>query len=95
MERCCTHPPEPRISGRPSGTAFVGHSQYQVFAVPGAPGDCLVHIGGPSHLTGFCGIHTGWIEARVRVLPGPPPAVDGDRNGSARRPCGARAAGCR
>lgn len=61
----------------------VSHCQYDVFTVPGASGvgiyvrgDGLLHLGGPSQFTGFCGIHTGWIEARVRVLPGPPAAVD-------------------
>ncbi|MFC0029986.1 hypothetical protein ACFFMM_10670 [Micromonospora chaiyaphumensis] len=39
-------------------------------------GDDLLHVGGPNQFTGFCGIHTGWIEARVRVLPGPPASVD-------------------
>ncbi|MFG3704726.1 hypothetical protein ACGF7U_08340 [Micromonospora sp. NPDC047670] len=62
---------------------FVSHRQYEVFTVPGASGvgiyvlgDDLLHIDGPNQLTGFCGIHTGWIEARVRVLPGPPAEVD-------------------
>ncbi|MBM7494445.1 hypothetical protein JOD64_005667 [Micromonospora luteifusca] len=52
-------------------------------AVPGASGmgiytlgDGLLHVVGPHQFTGFCGIHTGWIEARVRVLPGPPAGVD-------------------
>ncbi|MBO4206297.1 hypothetical protein GSF22_09790 [Micromonospora echinofusca] len=35
-------------------------------------GDDLLHVGGPNEFTGFCGLHTGWIEARVRVLPEPP-----------------------
>jgi hypothetical protein len=39
-------------------------------------GDDLLHVGGPSRFTGFCGIHTGWTEARVRVLPGPPAGAD-------------------
>lgn len=62
---------------------FVSYCQYVVSAVPGAPGmdihtlgDDLMHVGGPSHFTGFCGIHTGWIEARIRVLPGPAVRVD-------------------
>lgn len=61
----------------------VSHCQYEVSAVPGASGpgiytlgDDLLHVGGPSRFTGFCGLHSGWIEARVRVLPGPP--VDPD-----------------
>lgn len=61
----------------------VSHCQYHVFTVPGAfgvgiyvLGVDLLHLGGPNQLTGFCGIHTGWIEARVRVLPGPPAAAD-------------------
>lgn len=52
-------------------------------AVPGAPGlqiytigDGLLHAGGPGRFVGFCGVHTGWIEARVRVLPGPPARAD-------------------
>lgn len=64
---------------------FVSHCQYQVFTVPGASdvgiyilGDDLVHVGGPIQLTGFCGIHTGWIEARVHVLPGPLAEVGAD-----------------
>ncbi|MCI4066832.1 hypothetical protein MRQ36_31435 [Micromonospora sp. R77] len=63
----------------------VSYCQYDVFAVPGASGmdvytlgDDLLHIRGPSQLTGLCGIHTGPIEARVRVLPGPPAQVDAD-----------------
>ncbi|MEH0827551.1 MULTISPECIES: hypothetical protein [unclassified Micromonospora] len=51
--------------------------------LPGSPrvdiytlGDDLLHVGGPSQFTGFCGIHTGWIEARVRVLCRPPSEVD-------------------
>ncbi|MET7671825.1 hypothetical protein [Micromonospora luteifusca] len=62
---------------------FVSHCQYEVSAVPGASGmgiytlgDGLLHVVGPYQFTGFCGIHTGWIEARVRVLPGPPTGVD-------------------
>jgi hypothetical protein len=58
---------------------FVSYCQYEVSAVPGASGldiytlgDDLLHVSGPSRFTGFCGIHTGWIEARIRVLPGPP-----------------------
>jgi hypothetical protein len=58
---------------------FVSYCQYEVSTDRGEPGleiytigDDLLHVGGPSRLTGFCGIHTGWIEARVRVLPGPP-----------------------
>ncbi|WP_377308291.1 hypothetical protein [Phytohabitans flavus] len=61
----------------------VSHCQYEVTAVPGASGvgiyalgDDLLHVNGPNEFTGFCGIHTGWIEARVRVLPGPPADVD-------------------
>ncbi|MEU1689012.1 hypothetical protein [Micromonospora sp. NPDC005707] len=70
-----------------SGTGWarlaVSHCQYQVFTAPGefglriyTLGDDLLHVGGPNEFTGFCGIHTGWIEARVRVVPGPPAAVD-------------------
>jgi hypothetical protein len=62
---------------------FVSYCQYQVSAVPGVSGldiytigDGLMHVGGPSGFTGFCGIHTGWIEACVRVLPGPPARAD-------------------
>ncbi|SCG76040.1 hypothetical protein [Micromonospora coxensis] len=62
---------------------FVSYCQYDVFTVPGASGvgiyvlgDDLVHVGGPHQFTGFCGIHTGWIEARVRVLPAPPTVID-------------------
>lgn len=62
---------------------FVSHCQYEVSAVPGASGmgiytlgDGLLHVVGPHQFTGFCGIHTGWIEARVCVLPGRPPGVD-------------------
>ena len=62
---------------------FVSYNQYEVTAVPGASGapihtlgDDLLHVGGPYHVTCFCGVHTGWIEARVRVLPGPPAAAD-------------------
>lgn len=50
------------------------YNQYEVSAVPGASGvaiyaldDGLLHIDGPNQLIGFCGIHTGWIDARVRV----------------------------
>lgn len=63
----------------------VSHCQYEVFTVPGASGvgiyilgDDLLHVGGPNQFTGFCGIHTGWIEARVHVLPGPPAEADAD-----------------
>jgi hypothetical protein len=56
----------------------VSYCQYQVSAVPGTSGleiytvgDDLLHVGGPSRFTGFCGTHTGWIEARVRVLSDP------------------------
>ncbi|MGB2571731.1 hypothetical protein ACPFP2_25245 [Micromonospora citrea] len=62
---------------------FVSYCQYDVFTVPGASGvgiyvrgDDLVHVGGANQFTGFCGIHTGWIEARVRVLPAPPLVTD-------------------
>ncbi|MGK5440408.1 hypothetical protein ACSNN7_01040 [Micromonospora sp. URMC 105] len=62
---------------------FVSHCQYNVSTVPGSShlniytlGDGLLHVGGPHQFTGFCGIHTGPIEARVRVLPGPPAGVD-------------------
>ncbi|MEH1056882.1 hypothetical protein V6U89_16960 [Micromonospora sp. CPCC 206171] len=62
---------------------FVSHCQYDVSTVPGASGvgiyilgDDLLHVGGPNQFTGFCGIHTGWIEARVRVLSDPPAEVD-------------------
>ncbi|GAB2948595.1 hypothetical protein GCM10027280_41540 [Micromonospora polyrhachis] len=63
----------------------VSYCQYEVSTVPGVSGveiytlgDNLLHVGGSSQFTGFCGIHTGWIEARVRVLPGPPTEVDVD-----------------
>lgn len=62
---------------------FVSYNQYAVSTVPGASGmgiyilgDELLHVGGPNTVTGFCGVHTGWIEARVCVLPGPPAQVD-------------------
>ncbi|MFI6230359.1 hypothetical protein ACIBCR_23970 [Micromonospora echinospora] len=62
----------------------VSHCQYLVSTVPGASGvniytlgDDLLHIGGPNQFTGFCGLHTGSIEARVRVLPEPPVEVEG------------------
>ncbi|WP_433495871.1 hypothetical protein ACQP26_13310 [Micromonospora sp. CA-248089] len=62
---------------------IVGYCQYDVSTVPwenGMPiytvGDRLLHPGGPSQFTGFCGIHTGWIEMRARVLPGPPADVE-------------------
>ena len=62
---------------------FVDYSQYQAITGPGAHGlpiytlgDDLLHVCGPSQLTGFCGIHTGWIEARARVLPGPPAGAE-------------------
>ncbi|MCA2217158.1 hypothetical protein [Jidongwangia harbinensis] len=62
---------------------FVSYCQYQVYTVPGASnlgtsmlGDDLLHVGGPHQLVGFCGIHTGWIEARAVVLPGPPAQAD-------------------
>lgn len=62
---------------------FVDYNQYNVYTVPGASrldiywlGDDLLHVGGPSLLTGFCGEHTGWIQARVRVLPAPATRVD-------------------
>ncbi|AGZ45092.1 hypothetical protein [Actinoplanes friuliensis] len=58
---------------------FVSYCQYEVTAVPGAPGleiytlgDDLLHLNGPSRLTGFCGTHTGWIDARARVHSEPP-----------------------
>ncbi|MEU8419628.1 hypothetical protein AB0C15_01965 [Micromonospora sp. NPDC048835] len=61
----------------------VSYCQYDVSAVPGASGmgiyvlgDDLIHVGGPFQFTGFCGTHTGSVEARVRVLPGPPLEVD-------------------
>ncbi|GAB3083809.1 hypothetical protein [Micromonospora schwarzwaldensis] len=60
----------------------VSYCQYEVTTVPGAVGlgihtvgDTLVQVGGPSQVTGFCGVHTGWIEARLRVLSGPPTDV--------------------
>lgn len=62
---------------------FVSYNQYEVSTVPGAAGldiytlgDALLHVGGPNRFTGFCGVHTGWIDARVRVLPRPPAQVD-------------------
>ncbi|MFI5835849.1 hypothetical protein ACIA5A_19475 [Micromonospora sp. NPDC051300] len=61
----------------------VSYCQYEVTTVPGTTGlgihtigDTLLQVGGPSRLTGFCGIHTGPIEARLRVLPEPPTRVD-------------------
>ncbi|MEU7998940.1 hypothetical protein AB0B83_26965 [Micromonospora sp. NPDC049060] len=61
----------------------VSHCQYEVFTAPGVSGmgiyilgDDLLHVRGPSQFTGFCGIHTGWIEARVRVLSGPAAEAD-------------------
>ncbi|GGQ84973.1 hypothetical protein [Couchioplanes azureus] len=64
---------------------FVDYCQYNVYTVPGASrldiywlGDDLLHVGGPNLLTGFCGEHTGWTQARVQVLPAPPPQVDAD-----------------
>jgi hypothetical protein len=61
----------------------VDYNQYEVSAVPGASGvaiytlgDSLLHVGGPNRFTGFCGIHTGWIDARVRVLSEPPARTD-------------------
>jgi hypothetical protein len=61
----------------------VDYCQYGVITVPGAPrldihtiGDSLVHVSGPGTLTGYCGTHSGWIEARLRVLPGPPAHAD-------------------
>jgi hypothetical protein len=64
---------------------FVSYSQYEVSAVPGVSnleiytvGDTLLHVGGPHRFTGFCGVHTGWIEARCRVLDGPSAVVDAD-----------------
>jgi hypothetical protein len=57
----------------------VSYRQYEVLTVPGAPGlkiytlgDGLVHVNGPHRFTGFCGTHSGWIEARARIRPGPP-----------------------
>ncbi len=62
---------------------FVSYCQYEVYTVPGASdlgiyvvGDDLLHVGGPSRLTGFCGTHTGRIAARARVLPSPPTQID-------------------
>jgi hypothetical protein len=62
---------------------FVSYSQYAVTTEPGETGleiytlgDDLLHVGGPTSVTGFCGEHTGWIEVRARVLPGPPAAAD-------------------
>ncbi len=61
----------------------VSYCQYEVTTVPGVTGlgihtigDTLLQVGGPSRLTGFCGIHTGPIEARLRVLPEPPTRID-------------------
>ncbi|WP_155370989.1 hypothetical protein [Catellatospora vulcania] len=61
----------------------VSYCQYEVWTVPGTSGlgiytlgDDLLHVGGPNNLTGFCGVHTGWIDVRVRVLSGPPAEVD-------------------
>ncbi|WP_144122783.1 hypothetical protein [Catellatospora sichuanensis] len=61
----------------------VSYNQYEVSTVPGASGldiyllgDSLLHVGGPNNCIGFCGVHTGWIEARVLVLPGPAGEVD-------------------
>lgn len=78
---------DPRVSPSVTGWArlFVSYCQYEVFAVPGVAGmeiytvgDNLLHISGPGQCVGFCGIHTGWIEARVRVLAGPPASIDDD-----------------
>ena len=62
---------------------FVSYCQYEVFTVPAdrgleiyTLGDDLLHVGGPGLLTGFCGTHTGWIEARARVRPGQAAEVD-------------------
>jgi hypothetical protein len=62
---------------------FVSYNQYEVSTVPGSSGmgiytlgDALLHVGGPNTFTGFCGVHTGWIELRVRVRPEPPVLVD-------------------
>ncbi|MBM0258109.1 hypothetical protein [Micromonospora sp. 4G55] len=49
-----------------------GASRMDIYTL----GDDLLHVGGPHQVTGFCGIHTGWIRARVRVLPGPPAEAD-------------------
>ncbi|WP_431924818.1 hypothetical protein [Micromonospora wenchangensis] len=61
----------------------VDYCQYEVITVPGATGvtiytigDDLLHVRGSNHVTGFCGIHTGEIEARLRVLSEPPAEVD-------------------
>nr|WP_030504532.1 hypothetical protein [Micromonospora purpureochromogenes] len=61
----------------------VSYCQHEVTTVPGATGlgihtigDTLLQVGGPSQLTGFCGIHTGPIESRLRVLPEPPTQID-------------------
>ncbi|MEU8367886.1 hypothetical protein [Micromonospora tulbaghiae] len=61
----------------------VSYCQYDVSAVPGETGmpvytlgDGLLHVGGPYQFTGFCGVHTGGIEVRARVLPGPPTEVE-------------------
>ncbi|MBU8861895.1 hypothetical protein KSK32_32525, partial [Micromonospora sp. WMMB482] len=61
----------------------VSYCQYEVTTVPGVTGlgihtigDTLLQVGGPSRLTGFCGIHTGPIEARLRVLPEPSTQID-------------------
>ncbi|MDG4809371.1 hypothetical protein O7634_21710 [Micromonospora sp. WMMD1120] len=70
-------------SGSSWTSLSVSYCQYEVTAVPGASGmgiymlgDDLVHVVAPYQFTGFCGIHTGWIDVRVRVLPGPPAEVD-------------------
>ncbi|GAA1393195.1 hypothetical protein ACFQZ4_37355 [Catellatospora coxensis] len=62
---------------------FISYNQYEVSTVPGASGmaiynlgDGLLHVGGPNTFTGFCGVHTGWIEARAHILSEPPEQVD-------------------
>lgn len=61
----------------------VDYSQYQVQADPEPSGleiytigDTLLHVGGPGEFTGFCGVHSGDIQARVRVLDAPPAELD-------------------
>lgn len=61
----------------------VSYNQYEVSTVPGTSGmgiyilgDELLHVGGPNTFIGFCGVHTGSIEARARILTEPPEQVD-------------------
>ncbi|GAB1646784.1 hypothetical protein [Krasilnikovia sp. MM14-A1259] len=82
MDELLGAPPQGSLSDAAWARLHVDYNQYEVTTVLGAPrleiyivGDDLLHLGGPSRCTGFCGIHTGPIEARVRVLPEPPAQV--------------------